>query len=681
MKNFFLKLKKMFSPLTVIAISAGFLTVIAFGLFGDEAKKTNSLIFMLVMLFCLLLLGILSVYFITDHYTGGVFGEKASDPTFTLLTGLDQPVLICNEAGKILWINRSFYKLCGNKEMTGQNTSLYFATEPEFLCDSTRFPEGISASLGDKQFSVRGYRIKIADKNACVTVWSDLTKLNEWQKKYKDDAPLVAYVVIDNLDEILRFAEGNYRTVASRIDEVMQVWAKENKGVIREYDRDKYQLVFHASRLDKMVESKFDILDKIREVRVGESNIPVTVSIGIGRVSGGLEERSLASVSALETALQRGGDQAVVKDEKGMEIYGGKTKTAQKKTKVRARVVATELTDLICSSDNVLIMGHRFADFDAFGSCVGLAHLCSMCGVEHNIVSNLRDPNLKKCFEKAAGIPGFTKDTFIDAAVAQDKLRTGTLLIISDVNNPQQFESADLAKNASRIVCVDHHRKTGEFEIQPLITYIDPSASSACELVADMLEQSTPPGSLSKDEAELMLAGIVLDTKKYEINTGTKTFGAAQYLKSEGADPAAVQQLFITNFEDYRREAGFGAKVTVYRERYAISVNENSDDDPSNRIAAAKAADRLLSVEGVGASFAVCRIGDAVRISGRSNGEINVQLILERMGGGGRFDAAAAELKSAVLTQALTKLKEAIDQYESELVNKDKDKDKIASGT
>ena len=667
MKKFFFKLKKLLNPTTAVCAAAGLVTIVLYLLFGNPSTKGESALFLFSIFLCLTVLGVIAVYIFSDKYTGGSFAEKVSDPTYALLTNIDQPVLVCREDGHILWINKYFYRLSGNKDITGQNTSLFFAPQPALLCDGEHFSQGVSAQLGKRSFNVRGYRMKAGEKQVCITIWQDETELANWKKKYEEDAPMLAYVVIDNLDEILRFAEGNYRTVASMIDEVMQQWAKENKGVIKEYDRDKYLFVFHASALAKMVEEKFDILDRIREVRVGENNIPVTVSIGIGNVSGDLGERAAASVSAMEIALQRGGDQAVVKSEKSVDAYGGKTKTVQKKTKVRARVVATELMDMICTSDNVLIMGHKYADFDAFGACIGISHLCAVCGVDFNIVSNLKDPNLQKCFQKAHGIPTIRKDTFIDAAEAQDRLRTNTLLIIVDVNNPQQFEAPDLAANAARIVCIDHHRKTGEFAIQPKITYIEPSASSACELVSDMLEQSVPAGTLHKDEAELMLAGIVLDTKKYEINTGTKTFGAAQYLKGEGADPGNVQQLFITNFEDYRREAGFGAKVTVYKERYAISVNENSDNDPANRVAAAKAADRLLSVEGVEASFAVVQVGDATRISGRSNGKINVQLILERMGGGGRFDAAAAELKTAVLTEALNRLKQSIDGYEEEL--------------
>ncbi|MBP3322029.1 MAG: DHH family phosphoesterase [Clostridia bacterium] len=672
LKTIFGKLKRLFTPLAIAAILAGVLAILIDLFFGDLLSPSGAEALLPTLYLLFLLLGTLAVYLMADRFKDQGYG-KGDDVTYSLLTNMDQPVMICREDGEILWINKAFYRLAGNKEMAGQNTALYFSAQPLLLCDGEHFPEGVPAKLGDRRFRVRGYRARMGGGETLVTVWEDLTELEAWQTRYREDSPLFAYVVIDNLDEILRYAEGNYRTVASMVDEVMQAWAKENKGVIKEYDRDKYLFAFAQSHLQGIIEGKFEILDKIREVRVGESSIPVTVSIGIGVVDGSIEEKTAASVSALETALQRGGDQAVVKTEKGMDIYGGKTKTVQKKTKVRARVVAAELMDIICKSHNVLIMAHRFADFDAFGACIGIAKLCRVAGVEYNIVCKKDDANLKKCFSKALNIPGITKDSFIDAATAQDRLRSDTLLVIVDVNNPQQFESAELAANAVAVVCIDHHRKTGEFAVAPKISYIEPSASSACELVADMLEQSLPVGSLCKDEAELMLAGIVLDTKKYEINTGTKTFGAAQFLKSEGADPTVVQELFITDFEDYKREAGFGVKVTVYKDKYAISVNENTDEDPANRIAAAKAADKLLSVEGVEASFAVCKIGEAVRISGRSSGKINVQLIMERMGGGGRFDAAATELKAAVLTEALGRLKRAIDDYEDEADKKSKD--------
>ncbi len=671
--NFLLRLKKLFTPLMLVSAMGALVTFAAYALFGKSTSAFAGWIFMMVMYFCLLLLGIVGVYLLTDHYRGNDLPEFAQDPDFVFLRDLDKPVLICDESGKITYVNRVFYKQSGGIEAVGQDTTLFFSRQPDRLCkrEDGKEKDAVEVMLGDRSYLIKGHKIKMYNgTEQYVIIWDDRTELKRLQEKYDAEQSVIMYVVIDSLDEILRFAEGNYRTVASKIDEHMQKWADDHGAIVREYDRNKYQIVLHASALKEIIADKFAILDIIREVRVGESNIPVTVSIGVGDIRGDLKERSAASISALEYALQRGGDQAVVKTEKGMDVYGGKTKTVQNKTKVRARVVAAQLLDQICSSENVLIMAHRFADFDAFGACVGLAHFCKISGVKFNIVSNLNDPNLQQCFKKAMLVPDITADTFIDAATAQDMLRSETLLIIADVNNPEQFESKELAENADRIVFIDHHRKTGSLPTQPKITYIEPSASSTCELVADMLEQCLAPGALSKDEAELMLAGIVLDTKKYEINTGTKTFGAAQYLKGEEADPTAVQMMFADKFEDYKKEVGFGDQVHVYKGIYGIALNEHTDDDPAYRIAAAKAADKFLTVKGIEATFAVCRIGDSVRISGRSNGKINVQLILEKLGGGGRFDAAAVEQKESDVAVVLTALRGAIDEYEKELLAK-----------
>ena len=682
MKSFFFKLKRIMAPLAIAFLAAGLLTIAGYLIFGRSTSGVNSAIFLLVLYFSLLLVGTMIVYLIADRYRFGSFLEKASDPTFALLHDIEMPVMFCAENGRILWTNDAFVKLNGNKNPSGQNTSLFFSVQPGMLCSRERFPKGTSVELNGRRFTVRCYELTMNDRKTYVTVWQDNSEYFTLQKKYSEDMPIFCYVVIDNLDEILRFAEGNYRTVASKIDEIMQSWAKEIGGVLREYDRDKYMILMNASALDRIVADQFDILKRIKDAWKDEINIPVTVSIGIGSVEGSLEERSAASTEALEIALQRGGDQAVIKMENGSEIYGGTTKGMQKKTKVRARVLASRLIEMINNAENVLIMGHRGADFDCFGACIGIAHFCVMCGKPFNIVGNLRNAGLKKCYEKADSIPYMTDDTFIDAAAAQDRLSTKTLLVICDVNNPKEFESPELAASATNIVCIDHHRRTGEFVVEPLLKYIDPTASSSCEQVADMLEQSISADAdvegsmgLCREEAELMLAGITLDTKKFEINTGTKTFGAAQYLISLGAQTSEVQRLNASTLDEYRKEAGFVANVSIYKGKYAISTNESDEEDPGLRIVTAKAADRLLSVEGVIASFAICRNGSVVHVSGRSNGKVNVQLIMERIGGGGRYDAAAARFEDGVVNNAYKKLIESIDEYEKILAKNPEEAD------
>ena len=341
----------------------------------------------------------------------------------------------------------------------------------------------------------------------------------------------------------------------------------------------------------------------------------------------------------------------------------------QKRTKVRARVIANELASLISKSQNVLIMGHRAADFDCIGACLGIARLCSFCGVPFHIVVNPKDPNFAKCYQRIQDVTEYQRSTvFCNAAEAQELIGSETLTVIVDVNNKVQLEAPAVEEISHRTVYIDHHRKTAEFEEAPLISYIEPSASSACELVAEILEQSIPNGMLTKEEADILYAGILLDTKQFTRNTGVRTFSAALYLRGEGASPTDAQTLFRSCLNDFISEAKFESNVVIYRKMLAISCNDEADNTASDRIAAAKAADKLLTVEGVKASFALCRIDDTVHISARSNGEINVQLILEKIEGGGHFDAAATQLPGS-MNDVLTRLKDAIDQYFKEIAD------------
>ena len=405
----------------------------------------------------------------------------------------------------------------------------------------------------------------------------------------------------------------------------------------------------------------FSILDKIREIRVSDANLPVTVSIGIGGIKGTLAEKEAAAHSALDTALQRGGDQVAVRTENGNEFYGGLVQTAQRRTKVRARVVASELAMLISKSSNLLVMPHIHPDFDAIGACVGLMRLAKFCGVKAHMIAEQDDPTVVSCFETLSGIGDYEiEDCVVDPADAQELLTSETLLIITDVNNRSQYTSPETADNAHNIVVIDHHRKSADFAYDTLISYIEPAASSSCELIAELLEQSVPSGTLRREESNLMLCGIMLDTKQFVRNSGTRTFGAALYLRNEGASPLVASDMFKTNIDEIREEAQYEAEVLIYRKSIAIAQNKSGG---ANRVAAAKAADRLLGAKNIAASFVICEAGGTVHISARSAGGINVQLILEKLGGGGDFESAAAQIKNTPVSEVLVDLKKAIDDY------------------
>lgn len=583
--------------------------------------------------------------------------SKASGVLAGSVVNMPVPCFICpDNSDTVIWYNKTALELFGKKK----------ASLSELFEELPHSDEKIYLTAADRIYSPTVFASSGTDtKIYRVFIMNDVTESVKQTDILRGKECAVAYITVDNLEELLNYEQEDYRSASGETEAILRHWAADNGGILKEYQQDRFIFFFEKSNLPAFEKNGFDILDKVRNVRVGDTNIPVTVSMGVSDKNGTLFEREKEAQSALETALQRGGDQVVVKNSDGtVDIFGGKTKMPQKRTTVRARVVATELISLISRSSNVLIMGHRYADFDAFGSSVGLARLCMFCGVPVNIVSDMDDTELDRCrgwLDKREEYRGM----FIDSDSALDSIRPDTLLIITDVNNKQQFESAALADHCSTFAVIDHHRKTADFDRTPKISYIEPSASAASELVAEMLEQVLPGDELIPEEADLLLAGILLDTNQFTKNTGTRTFSAALYLRAHGADVGEVQEFFKTELVDFQRELKFHKSVEIYRGITAIASTDE-ECTVKDKVPAAKAANKLLSVEGVKASFAVVPIGDEVHISARSTGTINVQLLLERLKGGGHFDAAGTRLEGVSAAETVAMLKEAIDSYLSE---------------
>lgn len=573
---------------------------------------------------------------------------------------MTEPAVVCDSHGRIKWANKYTKSVFGSRSILNVGISTVFSYE--LKDDKNRKKAQSGTVLFDgKKYIVEKTEIKTTEQSYYLLVLRDVTKKLELEQFIKDDEKVVAYIIVDNLEDLLQFEQERYREAAAKIESLIREWGESVGGIVKEYERDKYLFIFNSEDLDKFIENKFEILDRIRDVRVSSSNIPVTVSMGVAKVKGTLSEKERNAHIALDMALQRGGDQAVVKLDGGIDFFGGRTNTVQKRLKVRARVFANELASRIANAGNVIVMAHAYPDYDAFGASVGAAKLAMFCGVKVNIVTNSKDPNIRKCLKHFAGDETY-KNIFVDAAKGLDLVRSDTLLIIVDVNNINMFESKDLARNVDDIIIIDHHRKTAEFDKEPIISYIETSSSSASELMAEILEQALPPKSLSQVEADMLYAGILLDTKHFTKGTGTKTHAAAMYLRDNGASYESVQDLFKTNLNDYKREAVFGEKIQIYRNCMAIALNKNGQD-ASDRVSAARVADNLLMLEDVVASFALVKIGDTVHISARSNGTINVQLILEELNGGGRYDTAGAQVKDMTAEAVLDKLKQAIDNY------------------
>jgi len=588
---------------------------------------------------------------------GPLFGNMTLD----FIGRLNMPVLVCDNNGKVVWYNRVLSELVPRESLHGVSFDKICALELEALINEVNGGSETQSLFGG-WYDVRAYRLASQNKSYYVVVFTDRTEYKAARNELEDSEALAAYIIIDNLEELLQYKQDKYRTASADVEAVLKSWANSNGGILKEYERDKFMFLFSAKNLKSFIESKFDILDRIREIPVGEGSLPITISMGVSNTGGTLLEKERAARSALDMALQRGGDQAVVKTDAGLDFFGGRTKTIQRRTKVRSRVVANELMQLIAQSSNVLVMGHRAADFDSLGACAGIARLALHSGKTANIIANTQDPNLQKSFAKLKKIPEYA-DMFLDAVTAQDLIGSDTLLVIVDVNNRMQYESADIYDNAHRVAIIDHHRKTDEFKHEPLLSYIEPSASSTCELVSEILEQVLPSGVLAGDEADVMFAGILVDTKQFARNVGVRTFSAALWLRGEGANTTEAQELFRTELDELIREARFESNVVIYKGIIAISVNDADNNVPGDRIIAAKAADKLLTVEGVLASFALCRIDNVIHVSARSTGTVNVQVIVEKLGGGGHYDAAATQIRDGTMGDALKRLKEAIDSY------------------
>ncbi len=611
--------------------------------------------------------------------------EQNSGVIRTFRTSLKIPYAVINENGKIITVNAALRNVAGTKA-TMYNADIHdmcglsaenIARHAQNTCEDnteheeTDMPHASDATcqIGEKIFKVDCHPLHSRGKLFYMLVFNDITELKTLTATHRALHTAIAYIAIDNLDEIAQYARVSYQAEAAKADTALKTWAKELGGILCEYDRYKYMLIFSRQSLLTCVKNSFEILDKIREIRIGDDAMPITVSMGITTVGATLAEREHEALVCLEMALQRGGDQVVLKSETGTFYYGGRTKSQQKRSGGRSKIVASKLCSMISSSTNVLVMGHANPDFDSIGACVGVAVLCNYLGVRVNIVTNTSHPNFHACTSRLCEFADY-KNIFVDGVTGLELSEFGTLLIIVDANNYSILEAPEIANHSFKTALIDHHIQKSEFVNEPQLTYIDPSASSTCELLSEILEFTIPVETLRSEEANVIMSGIMVDTQNFTRTVGIRTFAAALHLRGAGASTEYARTFFEQEFTDYYAEAMFSTNASVYRDEIAITACEGTGSG-GDRIAAAKAADKLLSVRNVNAAFALVSIGDTVHISGRSNGKINVQLILERIGGGGHFDVAGAALSDSGLESAREQLKKAIDEYFSEISAKE----------
>lgn len=645
---------------TISTIFMAALCIVAF-VFNTRAGIVSAVLFV-----CYIAYVIIYAYFGSGNVKNALAGKSLASHTFDFITNMDVPVLLCDSNGMITWYNSALRELYGDTPIkTGESIKSLGNGE----IDAVRFLE--LEENGEKYFTyktndnkfyrVRPNKVQTMNKSFYLVVWSDSTELEELSAEHINSNVLVAYAVVDNIADISQGVQDKYRGISAEISKVLNAWVASMNGIIKEYERDKYIIFIEERYIQAQIESKFDVLDRVLELSSSEDTIPVTISIGMSRINGSLTDKEEAAKISLQLALQRGGAQAVVKTKDDNEVFGGKTKTLQKRTKIKARVVADQLMALINKSSNVLIMAHSNPDFDAIASSVGIARLSMYCKKPVKMITDLTNPGFEICALRLSPISDYD-EMFVDKVYGQDLLTPTTLLVICDVSNERIFESSEMYRKADRIAIIDHHRQIQEFDRNHDIVYIEPTASSASELVSEMLEMLLPPNTLNKEEADLLLAGILLDTQNFVRNVGIRTFSAAMYLRSEGANTMKAQSMFKYKLGEFRKLAEFEKNIFIFRKIFAITQYD-IDNTPENRITAAQASDRMLMIEGVKASFTLSNVDDSICISARSDGSVNVSLILEKLKGGGHFDSAGAKLNNITMKQAMNMLRDAIVEY------------------
>lgn len=602
-----------------------------------------------------------------NMYVDGVLTNLES-ATKNSLSHYPLPMTVLSDKGEIIWYNGKFSALCGGKK------SLYSCPVDQVIegFDYTVVLQngnvsGQMVTINSRSFRIYGYLTKgeQGGGNDLVLLYlMEVTDFVRIRQEYELSRPVVANIMIDNYDEISQNPkEGEKALVFAKIDTLISEWAAPASGILKMIDRGKYLFVFESRYLDQYMEEKFDILDKTREIFTGVNKVPVTISVGVGRSGRNLAENTAFANQAIDMALGRGGDQAVVKTKNNFEFYGGRAKGVEKRTKVKSRVMATALAELIDDCDNVIIMGHKFADFDAVGAAIGLARIAFVRKKPVYIVINSNTCLAMPLVDKAKELPEY-ENVFVGPHEGQDLIRSGTLLIIVDSHSPEYIESKDLYENSGKVALIDHHRRMTDFITDTVLSYHEPYASSTCEIVSELVQYIDGEGTILKQETEAMLAGIVLDTKNFYFKTGFRTFEAAAYLKKAGADPIAVKKLFQSDHESYIRRVEMITGAELYKGRIAISVCEGVSFNNAKAVMA-QAADELLNIEGIDASFVLFSIDGRVHISARSLGTVNVQIITEKLGGGGHITTAGAQL-SCTAKEAREQLIKAIEAYFTE---------------
>ena len=619
------------------------------------------------------------------HYRPSIMNEMISFATQygqiqkTLLNEFSIPYAILDIDGRVIWMNEAFCKVVGKDKQYRKSIGSLFPEIGAGTIARLGEEESIQVHFGDRDFSAELQRVSIEsltksvslvevpeDENFMIAMYLfDNTELVKYKRENDEQKMVAGLIYLDNYDEALDSIEEVRRSLlVALIDRKINKYISAYDGVVKKLEKDKYFVVLKNKYLEELKANRFSLLEEVKAVNIG-NEMSVTLSIGIGVGGSGYVQNYEFSRIAIELALGRGGDQAVVKEREKISYYGGKSQQMEKSTRVKARVKAHALREFIGGADEVVVMGHKITDIDSFGAAVGVYRAAQMMNKKAHIVIGEINGSIRPWINMFLESREYDEDMFVKHERAMEIVDNHTVLVVVDTNRPSMCECEELLSQTKTIVVLDHHRQSNDVIKNAVLSYIEPYASSACEMVAEILQYFSDDVRLKSVEADSIYAGIIVDTNNFLTKTGVRTFEAAAFLRRCGADVTRVRKLFRDDMPSYKARAETVRHAEVFRGCYAISrcPGENID---SPTVVGAQAANELLNIVGVKASFVLTEFHNRIYISARAIDEVNVQIIMERLGGGGHLNIAGAQLDGVTMEEAIQKVKDVLTKMTEE---------------
>ncbi len=601
------------------------------------------------------------------------FSTNYSQVQRQLLYELTVPYCILDNNGSVLWMNKAMLKCTGKKKEFNKEVSTIFPELTPGMFPNGDEPKEVRIFYNDRDYCVELKRISAdilvqgvdiiesnKDSSLIAMYMFDETDINMYIQKLKDERFVVGLVYIDNYEEALESIDDVRRSLfIGLIDKRVNKYFAPGAAIVRKMEKDKYLVVFRYKYLEKLFADKFSIIEDIKSVKIG-NEMTITLSMGIGTGASDYAKNYEVAKAAMDLALGRGGDQAVIKNGDKIQYYGGKSQQMEKNTRVKVRVKAHALRQILDNNDNVIIMGHKLADIDSFGAALGIYVIARKLGKQAHIVMGEVTSSVKPFMNRFIGKDEYPEDMFVNSSNAVNLVTSSTVVIVVDVNRPLLTECPELLDKCKTIIVFDHHRRSSDSINGAVLSYVDPYASSAAEMVTEMIQYVDDGVKLKAFEADALYAGINIDTDGFNSKSGPRTFEAAAFLRRHGADVTRVRKMLRNDMNEYKAIAHAVSRAEVYKDAFAITIFDGTGLE-SPTIGGAKAANQLLDISGIKASFVVTQYNDKIYISARSIDEVNVQLVMEHLGGGGHMSIAGAQLTDCTTDQAVQTIKLALD--------------------